>query len=395
MTRDPERLARMLEPVPLPAAVVDLDALERNVDRLVASLDARPAHAGPVTLRLATKSVRHLGLTHRILQRGRGRIQGLMAYAAAELGPLLEAGFTDLLLAYPVGRKTEASMVAEAVARGAEARCVVDAHEQVALLAAAAREQGVVIPLVLDLDLSLKLCPVHLGVRRSPLRSAEAALALAEHIAATPGVKLSGVMAYEAQIAGLRPTDPVRRLVHARSRPLALSRRAAVVEALKKAGHACALVNGGGTGSVAFTAADPSVTEVTAGSGFLCPHLFDGYGLEPAAFFALAVVRSSDEGFVTCAGGGYPASGAAGPDRLPTIEHPKGLVPLSLEGWGEVQTPFRWTGPGQPPALGQIVLGRHAKAGELAERFSTYHLVRGEQIVASEPTYRGMGLCVP
>jgi hypothetical protein len=150
-------------------------------------------------------------------------------------------------------------------------------------------------------------------------------------------------------------------------------------------------VNGGGTGSVAFTGSDPVVTEVAVGSGFLCPHLFDGYDLEPAAFFALPVVRSSDPGFVTCAGGGYVASGATGADRSPIVVAPDGLVPLSLEGWGEVQTPFRWTGDGAAPALGDPVVARHAKAGELAERFATYLLARGDRIVGEEPTYRGEG----
>jgi D-serine deaminase-like pyridoxal phosphate-dependent protein len=388
VTRDPQRLAQMLASVPLPAALCDLEALDRNVDKLVAGLGDRP-----VTMRVATKSVRHVGLLWRILARGADRIRGLMAYAAGELPLLVEAGFDDLLLAYPVARPAEALLVAEAVARGATCRAVVDEAAQVLLLAEAARQRDVVIPL--DVDVSWRVGPLHLGVRRSPIRSAQAAVALAELVAATPGVALGGVMAYEAQIAGMRDTDVARRFIKARSRPLAVGRRAEVVAALREAGHAVPLVNGGGTGSVAFTAGDDSVTEVTAGSGFLCSHLFDGYGLEPAAWFALAVVRRSDEGFVTCAGGGYVASGAMGADRLPVVDHPQGLVPLSLEGWGEVQTPFRWRGSGAAPALGQIVLGRHAKAGELAERFATYHLVRGDTIVASEPTYRGMGACVP
>ena len=80
------------------------------------------------------------------------------------------------------------------------------------------------------------------------------------------------------------------------------------------------LFNGGGTGSVAWSAEDPALTEVAAGSGFLDSHLFDGFrglALEPAAFFALQVTRRPAPGLVTCQGGGFVASGAAGPDRLP------------------------------------------------------------------------------
>ena len=387
MNTDPSYLEALLTDTPLPAALCDLDALEHNVDHLVRAIGPRD-----ITMRLATKSVRHIGLMQRILARGAGKISGLMAYAASELSCLVDAGFRDILLAYPVARRPEARLIADAAARGAICRCVVDSAEQLPVLAAAAAERSVVLPLVIDVDLSLRVGPLHLGVRRSPVRSAAGALSLAEQIRAAKGLRLDGVMAYEAQIAGMRATDPIRKAIHARSRPLALSRRAEVVAALRGAGFELSLVNGGGTGSVAFTASDPSVTEVTAGSGFLCPHLFDGYDLLPAAFFALAVTRIPDTSFVTCSGGGFIASGPTGADRSPQIVSP-GLSPLPLEGFGEVQTPLR--AKGVPPSVGQIVLARHAKAGELAERFSSYLLFRGDKVEAIEPTYRGMGVCAP
>jgi D-serine deaminase-like pyridoxal phosphate-dependent protein len=387
---------------PLPAAVVDLDAVDRNVDRVVAAIGDHD-----VTLRLATKSVRHVGLIRRILERGGPRFRGLMTYAAGEAALLAEEGLDDLLLAYPIGRRSDAEQVAEAIARGVTLRCVVDDPAQVALLSEAAASRGVVVPLCIDVDASWRPGGLHLGVRRSPIRTPEQAVALARVIAEGAAVVLVGIMAYEAQVAGIRDhspggalTDPVKRWIKARSRPVVARRRADVIAALSAQGHAVALVNGGGTGSLSSTAADPSVTEVTAGSAFLCPHLFDGYDglpLEPAAFFALPVVRSSDPGWVTCAGGGYPASGPSGGDRLPVVALPDGLEPSPLEGFGEVQTPLRWTGQshGSPPAIGDPILCRHAKAGELAERFASILLVRGGEAIGSEPTYRGMGACFP
>ncbi|HND52613.1 MAG TPA: hypothetical protein PLV92_09460 [Pirellulaceae bacterium] len=153
-------------------------------------------------------------------------------------------------------------------------------------------------------------------------------------------------------------------------------------------------MNGGGTGSVASTSADPSVTEVTAGSGLLCPTLFDRYdglALAPALFFALAVSRIPERGFVTCAGGGYVASGPPGVSRLPSVYAPAGLETIGMEAFGEVQTPLR-CGPGAPALkIGDPVICRPAKSGELAERFRLYHLVRGDRVVESAPTARGMG----
>src|SRR5207247_870253 len=125
---------------------------------------------------------------------------------------------------------------------------------------------------------------------------------------------------------------------------------------------------GGGTASLSFAKDEPWLTELTAGSAFLCPHLFDGYSnveLEPACFFALQAVRRPEPGIVTCQGGGYAASGEAGASRLPKPWLPKAEL-LKPEGAGEVQTPVRLTN-GADVRLGDPVFFRHAKGGELAE----------------------------
>jgi len=155
------------------------------------------------------------------------------------------------------------------------------------------------------------------------------------------------------------------------------------------------LVNGGGTGSLHTTSAEPAVTELTAGSGFYAPTLFDRYSafsLRPAAMFALPVVRRPGRLVATLLGGGYQASGAAGRDRLPEPYLPKGLSLDPLEGAGEVQTPVKGKAASKL-ALGDNVYLRHAKAGELLERFDTVFLMSGDAIVDEVPSYRGEGHC--
>jgi D-serine deaminase-like pyridoxal phosphate-dependent protein len=135
------------------------------------------------------------------------------------------------------------------------------------------------------------------------------------------------------------------------------------------------------------------MTEATAGSGFYAPTLFDTYSafkLEPAAMFAQPVVRRPFKGFVTVLGGGYHASGAAGRDRLPTPYLPAGLRLDAQEGAGEVQTPLRGAAADRL-RIGDNVYFRHAKAGELSERFDRLYLVQGDAIVDEFPTYRGEG----
>jgi D-serine deaminase-like pyridoxal phosphate-dependent protein len=154
-------------------------------------------------------------------------------------------------------------------------------------------------------------------------------------------------------------------------------------------------VNGGGTGSVELTSGEAAVTEVAAGSGLYGPTLFDAYSSfrpAPAALFALPVVRRPDGRTATVLGGGYPASGAAGRDRLPAPHLPAELRLDRQEGAGEVQTPLR--GPGAAAVrVGDVVWMRHAKAGELCERFNSLVLVRGGERMGEVPTYRGEGEC--
>lgn len=385
----------------LPAALIDLAALEANVDRLGGAI----AGSGK-TLRVASKSVRHTGLLRRILARGGDAFRGLMCYSAEEAAFLAADGFDDLLVAYPTVQREALAALAGVAARGGTVWCVVDCIEHLQALDAAGRAAGCAQSAVLEVDVSLRRLGgrVHLGVRRSPLRDARDAVALARAGRDLPGVRVVGVMGYEAHVAGLpdenpfsRAMNPVRRALKRVAVPAVARLRAEVVEALLADGHAITLVNGGGTGSAALTAREPVVTEVTAGSGFVCPHLFDYYAdldLQPAALFALEVCRISDRGtHVTCAGGGYVASGEPGWDRLPVPWAPAGLRYVGLEGAGEVQTPLLLP-PGAPALrVGDPVLFRHAKAGELAERFAEYLLVRDGAVIGVEPTYRGQGQC--
>ncbi len=313
---------------------------------------------------------------------------------------LADHGFDDLLVAYPTARRGPLRALAHRVARGTRAWAMVDCPAHVDAVAAAARDEGTEIHVALDLDVAWRRLPgVHLGARRSPIRTVADALSVARHAADTDGVVLSALVAYEAHIAGLQDASPFTRATNLPRRwlkrlaiPAVRRLRAEVVAALRDDGHAIDIVHGGGTGSVDSTSADPVVTEVAAGSGFLCPHLFSyfaGLELEPAIFLAFEACRSSDPGYVTCLGGGIVASGEPGWDRLPRPYLPEGLRYVRMEGAGEVQTPLI-LGPRTPAIrVGDPVLFRPAKAGEPAEWFDHYLLVDGDTVVR-EPTYRGI-----
>ncbi|MEP7120550.1 MAG: alanine racemase [Byssovorax sp.] len=392
-----DRLRRALGGEPLPLALVDLDALDHNVEALLA-----PVRASGKTLRIASKSIRCPVLLRYLLDRGGAAVRGLMAYSCAEARFLASQGFDDLLIAYPTAQLHDARLVAEANLAGARVSLAVDCAEHLAVASRAAVNLAATIPVIIDVDVSYRLLGgrAHLGVRRSPLHTARQVGALAAQIASYPGLSLGGVLAYEAHLAGLPDHSPLsplldvpRRAVKELSRAPVLALRREIQAELARLGLSAPVFNGGGTGSVPWSVQDPALTEITAGSGFLDSHLFDHYRgveLRPAAFFALQITRRPAPGFVTCQGGGFVASGSAGPDRLPLPYLPEGLSLLGMEGAGEVQTPLRVPA-GLDLALGAPVFFRHAKAGELAEHFQEYLLVRGDRIEGRAPTYRGAG----
>jgi D-serine deaminase-like pyridoxal phosphate-dependent protein len=237
------------------------------------------------------------------------------------------------------------------------------------------------------------------GARRSPVRTPAQAAELARAIVARPGLRLAGLMAYEGQIAGVGD-NPAGRPLYARAVRLMqrmsaaelAARRAAIVAAVRDVAP-LEFVNGGGTGSLERTSAEAAVTEIGAGSGLYHPRLFDSYRAftgRPAALFALPVVRRPGPGVVTALGGGYPASGPPTASRQPAPYLPPGLRLDKEEGAGEVQTPLLGRA-ADSLSLGDRVWMRHAKAGELCERFAELHLVEGDKVVATVPTYRGEG----
>jgi D-serine deaminase-like pyridoxal phosphate-dependent protein len=413
-----DRLERATASLDPPFAVVDLDAFWANAADMERRAASKP-------IRLASKSVRCRALQERVL--ARPGFQGTLAYTLPEALWLVEQGFEDILVAYPTADRGALRELARLTAERPETRVsiMVDSLAQLDLLDAAlaaapassssssisrssaggGARHPVRICLELDAGLWLLDGRVRVGAKRSPVHTPAQAAALARAIVAREGVELVGMMAYEAQIAGLgdAPSGPglalqlragaVRLLQAVSARELAARRGAAV--AAVRAVTPLELVNGGGTGSLEGTAREDAVTELAAGSGLYGPGLFDAYRAfspRPAALFALPVVRRPGPRVATALGGGYLASGPADRARLPRPYLPAGLRLDRQEGAGEVQTPLLGP-PAATLAVGDRVWMRHAKAGELCERFSRLHLIEGDRIVEEVPTYRGEGQC--
>jgi D-serine deaminase-like pyridoxal phosphate-dependent protein len=375
-----------------PVAALHLDALRHNTHDMLDRAAGTP-------IRVASKSLRVRGVLEAVLALPGYR--GVLAYTLAEALWLAET-LDDIVVGYPSVDAAAIRRLGTSAELAGRVTLMVDSIDHLdivdAVLPPNKREN---IRVCLELDASWN-APVlgHLGVWRSPVHTPAEAKALALAIVSRPGFDLVGMMAYEAQIAGLvdRPAGrPVQgglnRWVRNHSIVDITARRAAAVAAVRQVAN-LEFVNGGGTGSLESTAADSSVTDIAAGSGFFGGHLFDNYSgfhPAPAAAFALSVVRKPTAATATLLGGGWIASGPPGGDRMPRLVWPEGLSLVPREMAGEVQSPVTGAAAGTL-RVGDRVWLRHTKSGELSEHVNEFALVHDGTVVDMLPTYRGEGM---
>ncbi len=374
-----------------PFGVIAAEALAANAFDMLGRAAGTP-------IRVASQSVRVRGVLDAVLALPGYR--GILAYTLPEalwLASSQGGSHEDVVVGYPSVDRGAIARLGSDARLAARVTLMIDDVAQLDLVdAVMVPGRRAPIRVAIELDASFR-APVlgHLGVRRSPVHEPSQARALAEAIVSREGFTLVGMMAYEAQIAGVANKGAgklaVRTMQKASASELA-ERRGAAVASVREIAD-LEFVNGGGTGSLESTHADQSVTEIAAGSGLFGPHLFDGYwqfSPAPAAAFALSVVRRPTADVATLLGGGWIASGPPAADRLPQVAWPQGLRMLPREAAGEVQTPV--TGPAaRTLAIGDRVWLRHTKAGELSEHLDTFAVVQGGAVVAELPTYRGEG----
>lgn len=383
-------IIEMLKGSKLPCAWLDHERLSHNIHELA-------KHASPLKIRIASKSVRVRSVLERLLNEHANIFHGILAYHPQEAVWLASHGFKDIVVGYPYLEWFKRDQPKNVT--WDEITFMADRADHLEAIHSLALKLDRKLNICLDIDLSTKHFGVHFGVYRSSLRTLDSMSLMLDLLDEMPGLKLRGVMGYEAQIAGVGDANPFKKalnpaiaMLKKRSWPKVRQRRQSLVTLCKERGHQLEFVNGGGTGSLQLTKTDSSVTEVAAGSGLFTPLLFDYYRdfkFHAAAGFALEATRNPYPHTITAAGGGYIASGAIGADKLPRPTHSQHLELEINEGAGEVQTPLHGK---HLPKLGSPILFRHAKAGELCERFNEIlYLDNGE--VKALATYRGEGQC--
>jgi D-serine deaminase-like pyridoxal phosphate-dependent protein len=380
-----------------PCLILDLDLFKENISNIVKRLQDNTNDDKKI--RIASKSVRSISVLNKILELN-DIYQGILSYSVREAIFLSDNGFKDIVVAYPSVNTKDISNLCLKIAKGADITLMVDSIDQVKIIQKIASENNVTIKVCLDIDLSTKFFVLHFGVRRSPIHDVKSCQIVSDEIKQSKNTLLVGIMGYEAQIAGVPDKSPAKnfilnfviRKLKKSSLKTILTRREKIVKFLTNQGFILHFINGGGTGSVESTVKENIVTEVTVGSGFYSPRLFDYYNAfkhRPSLIYALEVTRIPAKNIYTCHGGGYVASGSLGIDKIPQPYLPNHSKLLVNEMAGEVQTPIE--NKKFQLKIGDPVFMRHSKAGELCEHFNDIIVVSKGVIVDRVKTYRGEG----
>ncbi len=340
-----------------PALLVDLDVMEANIARAAAECRAngiawRPHFKGQKTPELVLKEME----------------AGAIGATCAKLGEaevLVDAGITDLLVANQiVGPQKIARLVA--LIDRADVKVAVDSTAVADAIGAAAAAAGKVQGVLIE---------VNTGMNRAGTEPGEATVALARHIAATPGLKLRGVMGWEAHAVAIADGNEKAAVVAD-----AIGHLVASAKAIRAAGIECEIVSCGGTGTFPYCARQPGVTEIQAGGLiFSDEHYRTKFGLGfPQALTVLATVtsRPTPTRIILDAGKKTMSSDATPP-------RPLGLVATKPVALSAEHTTVVLDAPSDSPKVGdkvQFVVGYSDTTVHLHEKI---HAVRGGRVEAT------------
>ena len=230
-----------------PALVVDLDLLDRNVER-IARLVIDDAGIG---WRPHTKALKTPALAHRLIARG---ALGVTCAKLGEAEVMAAGGVRDVLVANQVVGPAKVRRLAH-LQRSADVAVAVDSEVGVRQIGAAAAAAGVEVRVLVELNV---------GMDRAGVAPGEETVRLARVAAGTPGVRLAGLMAWEGHTLDVEPADAKRRAIET-----AVGRLTGSADRCRAAGLPIDIVSCGGTGSYWVTARQPGVTEIQAGGGVL------------------------------------------------------------------------------------------------------------------------------
>lgn len=256
-----------LDALDTPQLLIDLDVVDANLERLFTAARTRG-----VAVRTHFKSLKCAGLARYIA--GRGGATFLCA-KLNEAEVLADAGITDILIANQVVGAAKLPRLA-ALARRVQLRVCVDDAGNVDDLNRAMERAGVLLGVLVEVDIGMARCGVPPG---------DAAVRLARHVHAQPGLRFDGLQGYDGHLQLLAdPEDRRAKCVQGIAQLVATRRL------IEQAGIPVAIVTGAGTGTWEFVAGQAGVTEIQPGSFVLMDCAY--HAVRPEFGCALSVLAT-------------------------------------------------------------------------------------------------------
>jgi D-serine deaminase-like pyridoxal phosphate-dependent protein len=345
-----------------PALVLDIDAAQRNIDRMASEL----RRIGPATIRPHYKTHKSPDLARRQVQAGAG---GLSMATVWEAAVLAGDGFDDLFVVNTVSHPDKIRVLAE-LARDYRILVAVDEAANAAAHSAAAVRAGSTVGIFVEVDTGMNRCGVD---------TAEETLALARRISELPGLRFEGITGYEGHCT-LTPEEDLR---HAKQHE-AMELFTGVADFLEANGVPCAIRSAGGIATWRWTAAYPGITEIQAGS-YVVMDNFHGrmvHGFEHSLTIQSSVISRQSRQVIVDAGN----KSVADPYNVTIVGHDLKVF-RSDEEHGIFAAPE-----GSPLKVGDCVALVPGYSPSTVNFYDAFHVVQDDMVVDVWPVIpRGPG----
>ncbi len=241
----PAAIGMSVEDIQTPCLILDLDALERNVKKMG---DYAKAHG----MRHRSHGKMHKSVDVQLLQEKLGGAVGVCCQKVSEAEVFARGGIKDILVSNQVRDPAKIDRLARLPKYGSRVIVCVDDVANVADLSAGAQKHGTTLECFVEID-----C----GAGRCGVTTSAAVVEIARAIAAAPGLKFTGIQAYQGAMQHLDSYEDRRAKLD-----VAIAQVKDAVEALEKEGLKPELVSGGGTGSYYFESNSGVYNELQCGS---------------------------------------------------------------------------------------------------------------------------------
>jgi 3-hydroxy-D-aspartate aldolase len=228
-----------------PCLILDLDALERNIRKMG---DYAKAHG----MRHRSHGKMHKSVDVQKLQEKLGGSVGVCCQKVSEAEVFARGGIKDVLVSNQVRDAAKIDRLARMPKLGARVIVCVDDVANVADLSAAAVKHGTTIECLVEIDCGAGRC----GVTTTP-----AVVEIAKAIDAAPGLKFSGIQAYQGAMQHMDKFEDRKAKLD-----IAVAMVKDAVDTLKAERLDCDIVGGGGTGSYYFESTSGVYNELQCGS---------------------------------------------------------------------------------------------------------------------------------